>query len=128
VIRRLAAALLVAAGLGPEVAAADDPDRFLVDDASDLVALCEVEEAEEREREALVFCHGFVVGALHYQIASTNPIGPRRWVCLPPLEARPSRDTVIREFVEWAKEHPEFMQNEAVDTLFRFLDGRFPCP
>ena len=125
-MRWLVAPLLVAAGLGTAGAAVDDPDRFLVDDASDLVALCEVEG--EAEREALVFCHGFIVGAFHYHVASTNPVGQRRWMCLPPPEERPSRDAVIRQFVEWANKHPEFMQDEAVDTLFRFLDGRFACP
>ena len=127
-MRRIIKALLLTACLGSAGAAADDPDRFMVDDTSDLVALCEVDPARENEGDGLVFCHGFVVGALRYHLASTKPVGPRRWVCLPPLEARPSRDAVIREFVEWAKEHPEFMQNEAVDTLFRFLDERFPCP
>ena len=127
-MRRVVTSVLVAACLGPVAAAADDPDRFLVDDTSDLVALCEGAGGTDSERQALVFCHGFVVGALHYHLASIKPTDPRRWVCLPELEERPSRDSVIREFVEWAKEHPQFMKEEAVDGLFRFLDRRFPCP
>lgn len=124
---RLLGTLLVATCLGSAVATADPPERFMVDDTADLVALCEVEPGASAERDGLVFCHGFVVGTVHYHLASTQADGPRRWVCLPPLEVRPSRDLVIREFVEWAKEHPEFMRDEAVDGLFRFLDERFPC-
>ena len=70
-MRPVVTSVLVAACLGPVAAAADDPDRFLVDDTSDLVALCEGAGGTDSERQALVFCHGFVVGAF-CQILATS--------------------------------------------------------
>ncbi len=42
-------------------------------------------------------------------------------------EPYPERKKVIADFVAWSKANPSFMKDAAVDTLFRFLAGAYPC-
>jgi hypothetical protein len=30
-------------------------------------------------------------------------------------------------FIAWAREHPEYMGERPVDSLFRFLAEKYPC-
>ena len=74
---------------------------------------------------AINFCHGFTVGAYAYYrgVAMADP--DVKIVCF--KEPYPERKQVIADFVAWSKTNRSFMNDAAVDTLFRFLAGAYPC-
>ncbi|MCG6953788.1 MAG: hypothetical protein LJE90_15570 [Betaproteobacteria bacterium] len=119
-MRTLLAALLFALA-SPAFAAG--PPQFQVRDTADYVALCSMPQSDENYTSAIAFCHGFGVGAYHYYHQSTPQSD--RFVC-PPNPA-PKRGEVIAGFVAWAKTHPEIMKQPAVDSIFRYLGGMWPC-
>jgi len=99
------------------------PPQFQVRDTADYVALCSMPQSDPNYDSAIAFCHGFGVGAYHYYHQSTQQTD--RFVC-PPNPA-PKRSEVIAGFVAWAKTHPEIMKQPAVDSIFRYLGGTWPC-
>ena len=97
--------------------------QFQVRDTADYVALCSMPPSDDNYTSAIAFCHGFGVGAYHYYHQSTPQAD--RFVC-PPNPA-PKRSEVIAGFVAWAKTHPDTMKQPAVDSIFRYLSGTWPC-
>lgn len=124
--------ILAAIGLsivaGPLVAGAATEDDFYVRNTQDLVDLCTVKEGDPVAEEAVHFCHGFLSGAWQYHEAQAN--GPKgvRLVC--PPNPPPTRDEVLEGFVVWAQapERAQYLSEPAVETLFRYLIERSPCP
>jgi len=81
-----------------------EPDHFLVRSTADLVKLCSVHGESQHAVEAIHFCHGYVVGAVQYHLAITEPGDRSRLLCI--QEPRPDRDSTVAEFVAWAREEP----------------------
>ena len=104
---------------------ADVADEYKVRDAGDLVALCSRDLSAEDYVAATNFCHGYAVGAYAYYrgVAAADP--DVKIVCF--KEPYPERTKVIADFVAWSKGNQAFMKDAAVDTLFRFLAGAYPC-
>jgi Rap1a immunity proteins len=104
---------------------ADMADEYKVRNAGDLVALCSRDPSAGDYAAALNFCHGFAVGSYAYyrSVATAEP--DVKIVCF--KEPYPERSKVIADFVAWSKTNPSFMKDSAVDTLFRFLAGAYPC-
>jgi hypothetical protein len=122
----LAAAGVLFAGAPLAASAQLTTEDFQIRSAADLVDLCSATAASEVAKEAIHFCHGFVSGAWQYhQAQAAGPEG-RRIVC--PPEPPPTRDEAVAMFVAWSKQHPEHMQEPAVEAVFRFLTGKYPCP
>jgi len=122
----LAALGLAASWTGP-ARAAMDTERFKIRSAQDLVDLCAANDPQDSlYDDAINFCHGFVSGAYQYYLAEEN--GPKgvRLVC--PPDPPPTRTDAIAMFVDWAHGHAQYMNEPAVDTLFRFLTEKWPCP
>lgn len=111
--------------IAPLPASAVTEDDFLVRTTGNLINLCTVEEQDELKEEAIHFCHGYLVGAYHYLKASTAGPGAEQVVCLP--EPPPSREAAISMFIEWAKAHPQYMNELPVETELRFLTETWPC-
>jgi hypothetical protein len=107
-------------------AVAASPDHFLAGKTSDLVELCNASPSDENYVAAIHFCHGFASGAYQYYqaIAATSPAN--RFICLP--DPPPTRSAAIADFVVWAKKTPDALNARPVDSMFRFLHGRYPCP
>ncbi len=101
------------------------PKHFEVDTTADLVTLCSVTDTDLNAAEAIHFCHGFLAGAYHYYVASTAAPGATKFVC--PPEPKPSRNQAISGFIDWTKDNPQYMDKEAVNTLFRYLETTYPC-
>jgi hypothetical protein len=74
---------------------------------------------------AMGFCHGYAVGAYHYYLAEMAGPQAKPFVC--PPEPTPSRSEILTMFVAWAQEHPQYMGERPVDSLFRFLADKWPC-
>lgn len=120
------AALLLAAVLAvPGIAGAVTDADFEVKTTRDLLSLCTVSAEDARYREALHFCHGFLVGAYQYYLATIAGPNPKRLVC--PPDPPPSRNSAIAAFIGWAQAHPQYMGEPPVETEFRFLMETWPC-
>lgn len=98
---------------------------FEVKTTHDLVDLCTASPADRYYREAIHFCHGFLVGAYRYHFAENNGPGGMPLVCFP--ESGVTRDEAIKYVIAWMQEHPQYMGEPPVETEFRALIQKWPC-
>jgi len=117
--------LFAAIAAWPAVAAAVTDGDFEVKTAGNLLSLCTVAPEDPRYKEALHFCHGYLVGAYHYYLATLAGPNAKPLVC--PSDPPPSRNAVISGFVAWARAHPQYMNEAPVETEFRYLTETWPC-
>lgn len=110
------------AALGATAHAAP-PDSYRARTTAELVAVCSTTSGEKDYATAAAFCHGVLAGAYGYYDASTP--AAQRFVCVP--DPPPKRSQVAGEFVAWAKARPQYMDEHAIDTLFRFAAEKYPC-
>ena len=111
--------------LVPGAAIAVEEADFVLDTTGDLLDLCMAPETDPLHQAAVHFCIGFLVGAYHYHEAENAGSAGNLLVCLP--DPPPPRVKVVSRFVDWAKQHPRYMNEEPVDTWFRFLIETYPC-
>jgi hypothetical protein len=111
--------------LSPALAGAVDEQDFEVNNTRDLINLCTVSPDDPLYHSAVNFCHGFLVGAVRYHDAMAMGPNGNRLYCLP--EPAPTRNEAIAMFVDWARDHPQYMEEPAVETEFRFLTEKWPC-
>ncbi|MGJ0431020.1 Rap1a/Tai family immunity protein [Methylobacter sp.] len=100
-------------------------DDFVAKKTQNLINLCTASPQDPHYRDAIHFCHGYLVGAFHYYQATTADKRELKMLCAP--EPKPSRNEVIDMFVSWAQQHPEYMSEMPVETEFRFLTEKWPC-
>lgn len=112
----VAAVVLLAVG-GADAVETED---FHVKDAQDLVDICTTPQTDPLYEAAMGFCHGYTVGAWQYYQAAG-----RKFVCAP--EPEPSRAQAIDGFVDWSATHTQYMQEGAVQTLFKYLADAWAC-
>jgi Ssp1 endopeptidase immunity protein Rap1a len=118
--------LLFGAALAvPGVAGAVTDGDFEVKTTRNLLNLCTVSADDARYKEALHFCHGYLVGAFHYYVASVSGPNAKRLVC--PPDPPPTRNAAIAAFIVWAQAHSQYMGEAPVETEFRFLTETYPC-
>jgi Rap1a immunity proteins len=123
--RALVSLLLGAALAVPAAALAVTDEDFEVKTTGSLLNLCTVSAEDARYKEALHFCHGYLVGAFHYYLASVSGPNAKRLVC--PPDPPPTRNAAIAGFVAWAQARPQYMSEAPVETEFRFLTETYPC-
>jgi hypothetical protein len=100
-------------------------EDFLAQKTQNLINLCTASPQDPLYREAIHFCHGYLVGAYHYYQAETSGKQELKMFCVP--EPKPTRNETIAMFISWAQQHPEYMEETPVDTEFRFLTEKWPC-
>lgn len=118
--RWLLALVWMACLVVPIAAHAVDKEDFHIDEAQDLVDVCTTPQTDPLYEAAMGFCHGYSVGAWQYYLAAG-----RKFLCVP--QPPPSRQEAIDGFIDWAAKHPQYMQEGAVQTLFKYLADAFPC-
>ena len=123
--RQLIWLFLAVTMLMPALVGAVTEADFEAKTTQNLLNLCTASPNDPLYREALHFCHGYLVGAYHYHIAESNGEPGKLLVCLP--TPPPSRNEAFRMFLAWAPAHPEYMNERPVDTEFRFLTEKWPC-
>jgi hypothetical protein len=123
--RALVSLLLGAALAVPGIAFAVTDADFEVKTTRNLLALCTVSTEDARYKEALHFCHGYLVGAFHYYLASVSGPNAKRLVC--PPDPPPTRNSAIAAFIAWAQARPQYMNEAPVETEFRYLTETYPC-
>ena len=109
----------------PFIVFAAEPSDFEVKTTADILNLCTTPPDGNLYAEAINFCHGYLVGAYHYYLASTTGPEGKQEFCFP--EPRPTRDEAVGMFVVWAKDHPQYHNELPVETEFRFLKETWPC-
>lgn len=115
--------ILVAALLTSGAAIATESSTFQMSNADDLVRICSVAPSDPFYANATGFCHGILFGS--YRFYDSWVSAEKRFVC-PPTPAQ-TRAEVMNGFVAWARSHPQYMKDPAVDTLFRYLAEAYPC-
>jgi len=110
---------------GIQPASAVTTDNFVSKTTADMVALCTAREDDPQHAVALAYCHGYLMGAYHYFMAENSGPGQKPTVCLP--EPQPTRQQGIAMFIDYTRQHPQFMSERPVDTLTRFLEVTWPC-
>ncbi len=109
----------------PAVAATVSEKDFATPKTENLLILCTATPDDPLYHQAINFCYGYLVGAFHYYLASTSGPDATKLVCFP--EPAPSRKDAINMFIEWAKAHPQYGNDFAVETEFKFLTEKWPC-
>jgi hypothetical protein len=116
---------LVAIVLMPALVGAVTEADFEAKTTQNLLNLCTAPPNDPRYREAIHFCHGYLIGAYHYHVAETDGEGSKPLVCFP--TPPPSRNEALRMFITWAQAHPQYLNERPVETEFRFLTEQWPC-
>ena len=116
---------LVAIVLVPALVGAVTEADFEAKTTQNLLNLCTASPNDPRYREAIHFCHGYLVGAYHYHVAENDGEDGKLLVCFP--TPPPSRNEAFRMFIAWAQAHPQYLNERPVETEFRFLTEKWPC-
>jgi hypothetical protein len=124
-LKKIIAGVLLSILFIPGIASAVNEEDFEIQTTKNLLNLCTAPPGNSLYYQAINFCHGFLVGAYHYHIAQAK--GPKgvKMVCLP--DPPPSRNDAIDMFIQWTKDRPQYWNEEAVETEFRFLIEKWPC-
>lgn len=117
--------LLTIVILLPGFARAASEKDFELQATDNLINLCTATPEDPLYPQAINFCHGFLVGAYHYYVASASGPAGLKLVCVP--DPPPSRNDAIAMFIDWVKVHPQYMNENPVETEFRFLMQQWPC-
>ena len=112
--------VLIAGLVSNPIHAAVTEDDFKVKTTANLVNLCRASPSDPQYREAIHFCHGYLVGAFHY-----NRVEAPDMLCIP--KPHPTRNQAIDQFIAWTQKHPEYRNELPVETEFRFLLETWPC-
>ena len=124
-MRRIVAAITVSLSVSG-AAWAQEPVNFVFDTARDLVAVCQVPPSDPNYTAAIHFCRGYGHGAIQYYLVEALADPAEQFLCFP--DPPPTREQGWAQFETWIDAHPEHLDDEAVDVLFRFLGETFPCP
>ena len=116
---------LMATVLMPALVGAVTKVDFEVKTTQNLLNLCTASPNDPYYREAIHFCHGYLVGAYHHYLAETGGEGGKPLVC--PPTPPPSRNEAFRMFIAWVQAHSEYLNELPVETEFRFLTEKWPC-
>ena len=114
-------AVLVRPGFAKDVT----EDDFKIRTTRDIVNLCTPSAHDPHAKAAVHFCHGYLLGAYAYYLATISGPEGKRLFCLPDPE--PTRNEAFAMFLEWAKAHPQYMDQPPVESEFMFLIEKWPC-
>jgi hypothetical protein len=124
--QKLVIILLFAAALvRPGPATAVTEEDFKVRTTQQLMNLCTASADDPLAKEAVHFCHGYLIGAFAYYMAQTSGPDAKRLFCVPDPE--PSRNEAIGQFLKWIKARPQLMNQSPVESEFMFLIEMWPC-
>ena len=127
-MRRSSVALALGLALAPWTSWAQT-DGYTLEDyqlgtSGDLLDICTLDESHVQYWEARAFCLGYFTGGLHLHAALAAAVDFPRIAC-PPAER--TRNDVVAAFVAYARAHPEHLQEQPMDTVFRAVNDQWPC-
>jgi hypothetical protein len=115
--------IMGAAAAGAQAAFA--PDEFRLDRAQELVDICTVSASHPDYLEAYGFCVGYFTGAMHYHRALASGPDHKAIVC---PDHTVTRAEAISVFVAWAKDNPQYLDEEPMEAVMRAAVAKWPCP
>jgi Rap1a immunity proteins len=122
--------LLFAAALGiagaTAAGAAVTESEFPPNTVRDLIAICAPDKTDPMMTAAVNFCHGYAEGAVDVEEAHEAQRGARKLFCLP--TPPPPRASELSSFTAWANAVPARLDMPAIDGMFIYLAGKYPCP
>ena len=123
-------ALALGAGLivigAAAATAAVSESQFPPHTVADLIAICAPANDDPLMTAAVNFCHGYAEGAVDVEEAHEAQRGARKLFCLP--TPRPPRGSELASFIAWANARPARRDMPAIDGMFIYLAGKYPCP
>lgn len=87
----------------------------------ELVKFCQLPASSEYRS----FCVGYSTAIYDTYLVTRHPQNAKPFICL--SQPAPPVDTVIADYVNWAKQNQQYMNTPAADSALRYLAGRFPC-
>lgn len=115
---------LASAGLALALCApAMAQEHFRIHTAAELARVCAPAASDKDAATSIAFCHGALAGAYGYYQSAVP--AAERFVC-PPAQSV-TRAQVANGFVAWLKANPQHNGDGAIDALFRFAAGAYPC-
>jgi Rap1a immunity proteins len=117
--------VLVIAGAMAASAAVTESE-FPPNTVRDLIAICAPEPSDPMMTAAVNFCHGYAEGAVDVEEAHEAQKGGRKLFCLP--TPPPPRGSELSSFIVWANAQPARLDMPAIDGMFIYLAGKYPCP
>jgi Rap1a immunity proteins len=118
--------VVLTAASAAAASAAVQESQFPPRTVADLIAICAPAQDDPLMTAAVNFCHGYVEGAVDVEEAHEAQRGGRKLFCLP--TPRPPRGSELTSFIAWANQRPTRLQMPAIDGMFIYLAGKYPCP
>jgi Rap1a immunity proteins len=100
-------------------------DDYQLHTSGDLLDICTVDPANAQYWEARAFCLGYFTGGIHLHDELVASGDFPRIACAPP---NATRDDVVAAFVSYAQAHPQYLKEQPMDTVFRAVNAKWPCP
>jgi hypothetical protein len=100
-------------------------DDYQLDSSGDLLDICTVDKSNVQYWEARAFCLGYFTGGIHLHDALAASNDFPRIACAP---EGTTRNEVVAAFVAYARAHPEYLNEQPMDTVFRAVNNKWPCP
>ena len=88
---------------------------------AELVKFCQLPGSTEHRS----FCVGYSTAIYDTYLVTRHPTNAKPFICL--NQPAPPVDSVIADYVNWAKQNQQYMNTPAADSALRYLAGRFPC-
>jgi hypothetical protein len=104
-------------------------DGYTLDDyqlrrSGDLLDICSVDSSSTQYYEARAFCLGYFTGGIHlHDVLAVSGNFPKI-ACAP---EGVTRNDVVAAFVTYARAHPEYLDEQPMDTVFRAVNAEWPC-
>lgn len=122
----LAASVPATAAHAAMAASEADIERALrLETTRDLYTICSLQPGQSLYERSVAFCIGFATGVMQYHAAVAKDPGMRPLIC-PGREL--ARFEVVKQFLDWAPSHPEYMNTPPVEGLARSAAAKWPCP
>ena len=109
----------------PGLVGAVSEEDFKLKTTQNLINLLTVSPDDPLYHQAIHFSQGYMLGAYHYYEATIS--GPKGVKLVCPPASPPCRNDVTKMFVDWVREHPQYLNESPVESEFRFLIQLWPC-
>ena len=100
-------------------------DDYQLRTSGDLYDICTLEPTHENYAAGRGFCLGYFAGGIDLHDALAASRDYPRIAC--PTQGV-TRDDVVATFVAYAKAHPQYLDERPMETVFRAVIDRWPCP
>jgi hypothetical protein len=100
-------------------------DDYQLRTSGDLLDICSLDSAHAQYWEARGFCLGYFAGGIDLHDALAVGEDFPQIAC--PAQGV-TRSDVVETFVTYAQAHPEHLDERPMDTVFRSVADRWPCP